>query len=72
KRLRLSFSTMCTKICEEPVYFMPVSEMIVGNDNSRISNILVCVVKTLLWFVPYVFVLQCFKIVDIRKMLSSR
>lgn len=54
------------------VYFMPVSEMIVGNDNSRISNILVCVVKTLLWFVPYVFVLQCFKIVDIRKMLSSR
>ena len=54
------------------VYFGPVSEMIVGNENSRMSNMLVCVVKTLLWIVPYVFVLQYLKIVDIRNLLSRR
>lgn len=53
------------------VYFVialiPIDKSIFGNINERIGYILVCIVKTLLWAIPYVAILYFGKIVDFKQ-----
>ena len=51
-----------------PVYFVNINHSMFGDINVRIAMLLVCIIKSLLWLVPYIVILYFFKIIDFKQL----
>ena len=59
--------TLAALLVYVAVAFIPIDKSIFGDINERIGYILVCIVKTLMWAIPYVAILYIGKIVDFKQ-----
>lgn len=46
---------------------IPIDKSIFGDINERIGYVLVCVLKTMMWAIPYIAILYFGKIVDFKQ-----
>lgn len=53
------------------VYNIPISTNPFHNTNERITYILTCIIKSLIWLVPYIILLHILKIIDIKKIMNK-
>lgn len=53
------------------VYMIPISVDLFQGLNERVAYILICVMKSVIWFVPYVVLLNLFKIINIKQIIKS-
>ena len=54
------------------VSFIPVSVNMFDDLNMRFAYILACVIKSLIWIVPYVIILSLLKIVDFKQLVKKK
>ena len=50
---------------------IPINYFFVSSGNARIDYLFVCIVKSTLWFVPYIVILQLSKIIDFRFLVKK-
>lgn len=48
------------------VFLIPISDKLFASINERVAYLLICVIKALIWLVPYVVILVALKIVDFK------
>lgn len=53
------------------VYMIPISIDLFQGLNERIAYILICIIKSVIWFIPYVVLLNLFKIINIKQIIKS-
>ena len=54
------------------VSFITVSVDMFGGLNMRLAYILICVIKSLVWVIPYMIILSLLKIVDFKQFVKSK
>lgn len=52
------------------IYQVPISINIFHGLNERIAYILVCIIKTIIWFIPYITLLYIFNVIDIKQLIK--
>lgn len=50
------------------VYFVPISKDMFTGMNERIALLIICLIKSLIWFIPFVLILGMLKIVDLKSL----
>lgn len=48
------------------VFLIPISDKLFASMNERVAYLLICVIKALIWLVPYVVILVALRIVDFK------
>lgn len=54
-----------------PVYFIPISVDVFENINIRLAHILICIIKSLIWIIPYIVILSLLKIVNFKQLIRK-
>lgn len=69
KKMLVSFSapTAAATLIYVVISLIPIDKSIFGRINERIGYMLVCVLKTMMWAIPYIAVLYFGKIVDFKQ-----
>lgn len=52
------------------ISLIPIQIELFGEINKRIAYILVCIVKSVIWLIPYLILLSVFKVIDIKNLIK--
>lgn len=53
------------------VYKIPISISIFNSLNERLAYILVCIIKSAIWIIPYIILLNILKIIDFKQIIKK-
>lgn len=62
--------TLTAFIIAYVIYYSPIDYSFIPISNERIFYLVICIIKSCLWLIPYVLILQIMKIIDFRTLFS--